>query len=324
VSIGAIGEAQEAFRNALGLRPDCFVSARNLGEIARNQGQSGEAIQVFRQLIQRNPTNPHAYAGLIETHLMQGEPAAALSACDQCLQVEPAYTRAFALKCIALSELGDDEGLRYLFDPERFIHRITAQCPASFSSVEEFNSCLADYILLQAKLDRDSSDYSTVNGWHSAFGRLFENNSMLGDSMHWMIRQAVEAYVARLPKDPEHPAVKSRPTETRLISWSVVMDHLGHETTHIHPRMWVGGPYYVRLPGDFDEQPDKHAGHVVFGQGPEELHPLRKPERVILKPAEGEFVIFPGYYWHMTVPLQSREKRICVAFDLQSTKGWGK
>ncbi|GEM_PF-2651446 len=325
-ALAAIGDHADAERfllDALRMKPGCSASTVKLGEVLSMQGKSGAVIELYEKLIERDPDNPHSYAALIEYYLKQGEPVAALAVCDRCLNIKPAYNRALAYKCIALSEAGDEGGLHYLFDPDRYIQRIAAECPSSFGNIEDFNAYLAEYILARVQMKKDAPEYSTVNGWHSAFGGLFDNNPSLGKKMDEMNRKALDEYIVRMPDDPDHPAVRSRPSETRLISWAVVMDHLGHEKTHIHPKMWIGGVYYVQLPGDFDAQPVKDAGHIVFGQGPEEFHPLRKPSTVTLKPVEGDFVIFPGYFWHLTVPLQSREKRICVAHDLQSTKDWG-
>jgi hypothetical protein len=171
---------------------------------------------------------------------------------------------------------------------------------------------------------RDSDKYATVNGWHSEFGKLFDSNKELGKSMQQMIMAAFDEYKENIPDDSNHPVNIGWPTETDLTTWAVVMDHQGHQESHIHPKSWLSGVYYVQLPDDFDQQEDPHAGHIVFGRGHDELHPLHDPETVTLKPCEGDFVIFPGYFWHQTVPLQSHQKRICLAFDLQPTRGWGK
>jgi len=318
-----VEEAKGCFLNALTFKPGSLLVIKNLGILAREQGDLDEARKWFQLLIDSDPGYPFAYNEMIKFHLMNRDPKAALAVCDDCLTVEPAYTRAFAMKHVALSELQDRTGVDYIFNPSRLIRRIKARPPARCGEIENFNKQLASHILNKAPMLRDSTTYATVNGWHSEFGELFNSNKKLGESMHRMIMSALDEYIENLPDDPHHPVNIGRLTETNLVTWAVVMDHQGHQKAHIHPKSWLSGVYYVQLPDDFDQQKDKHAGHIVFGRSHEELHRLHEPETVTLKPCEGDFVIFPGYFWHHTIPLQSHQKRICIAFDLERTIDWG-
>jgi uncharacterized protein (TIGR02466 family) len=116
----------------------------------------------------------------------------------------------------------------------------------------------------------------------------------------------------------------SRPSSYKILTWAVVTEHEGYAMPHIHPKSWIGGAYYVQLPHDFDSQSVAHAGWIEFGRGEQGLHKLHEPITTVHKPVEGDFIIFPGYFWHSTVPLSSRQKRICMAFDVQPVHGWGK
>jgi hypothetical protein len=39
-----------------------------------------------------------------------------------------------------------------------------------------------------------------------------------------------------------------------------------------------------------------------------------------VKPAVGKLVLFPSYFWHGTVPFQSQNMRLTVAFDVTPGK----
>jgi hypothetical protein len=43
---------------------------------------------------------------------------------------------------------------------------------------------------------------------------------------------------------------------------------------------------------------------------------LDLPPRRLVQPEVGTLVLFPSYMWHGTVPFESAEPRITVAFDL--------
>jgi hypothetical protein len=66
-----------------------------------------------------------------------------------------------------------------------------------------------------------------------------------------------------------------------------------------------------------------NAGYIKFGV-PWLDKDSGLPPRRILKPEVGTLVLFPSYMWHGTVPFQSVQHRLTVAFDLlpvEQTKG---
>ena len=123
-------------------------------------------------------------------------------------------------------------------------------------------------------------------------------------------------YISILPNDASHPVNLTRPKEYSIESWCVVLNTNGHQAPHIHPSAWLSGVYYVKLPEDFDQQKTPDAGYIVFGKGKEGLHHVDAPDTLTIKPVEGEFVMFPSYFWHHTIPLESKFERICLAFNV--------
>lgn len=319
-------QAEPCFLNALQLNPSCFESVRYLSRIYRSRGLGDKAKAVIRQYLARHPDNPHAHAELAQLHLALSEPSDALKACDDSLKAEPAYTRGFALKCIALNELDRREELLYLFNSDKVVQRIRGKCPSPFKSTAHFCKHLARYILSHPSLSANNGNYlGAVNGYHTGYDILFNDNKELGAKVQKMILHAVDEYISRLKSiDPYHPILTTKPTSYRIRTWAVVTEFNGYAAPHIHPRSWIGGAFYVQLPDDFKEQPTEKAGWIEFGRGESEMHKLREPYTISYEPVVGDFVIFPGYFWHNTIPLQSTQKRICMPFDLEAIHGWGK
>jgi tetratricopeptide (TPR) repeat protein len=320
-------EAETYFRAALLLNPSCWMSVSQLSGLLAKKGLQDQAAKLLEEYIKIEKTNPHAYAQLAQFYLMNSNPKAALEVNAESLRIEPAYTRGFALKYLALSELGDKTGMKYLYDYEKLVQRISAKCPPSFDGIKSFNSELANHITNNVQLHSNPKAYTTVKGSHSGFDGLFNNNKPLGDCVRNMVQDAVDEYIANLAitaLDSDHPIYSSRPSEYRILIWAVVTGRGGHELPHIHPKSWIGGSFYVELPDDFDSQPSSHAGWIEFGRGEEGLHQLTQAETMVFKPVEGDFLIFPGYFWHNTIPLESDGRRIVMAFDVQPIQGWGK
>jgi hypothetical protein len=128
------------------------------------------------------------------------------------------------------------------------------------------------------------------------------------------IADAVTRFEADLPFESEHGFVARRPKRARLTAWAVVSDGNGHQVSHIHPRAWLSGVYYVRVPTPPADHP--RGGWLLLG----DLEPFATcpPPWGIreVQPAAGRLVMFPSYVPHSTVETRSNEPRICVAFDV--------
>ena len=82
----------------------------------------------------------------------------------------------------------------------------------------------------------------------------------------------------------------------------------------MHGDGWVSGVYYISLPGEMSEG-SGHSGWIEFGRPPRELQPEPSPEVRLFEPREGAMLLFPSYFHHRTIPFQSDERRISIAFD---------
>lgn len=318
-------EATCHLKKSLELNPKCIYSIRRLGSIARLQGNNGEAINYYKRIVDLWPNDVHAYPDIIKTNLLDGRPDMALHYCNKCLEIEPACTGVFAYKYVALSELDRFDEASYLFDFNNYIHMLEASCMAeNYDTVESINDHLAEYIFNDTLKTKVPDLYTTVNGWQTQNGTLFDNDKELGTLFNKMIMDAVEKYISSIPGDPKHPVNISRPSKTHIESWAVVLSNNGHQAPHIHPKSWLSGCYYIKLPDDFYDHLNEKAGFIEFGQAEVGLHRKNIPTPVSYQPVEGSFVLFPSYFWHNTIPLVSDSHRICIAFDIVPTLGWGK
>ena len=130
------------------------------------------------------------------------------------------------------------------------------------------------------------------------------------------IAASVRNYLADLPMHPAHPYARTAPNEWRLVAWAVVMNSGGHQIPHIHPAGWLSGVYYVSLPACVGEMAHDRAGWIEFGRPPESLKCRSAPQTRQICPREGRLLLFPSYYYHHTVPFESDDLRISIAFDV--------
>jgi uncharacterized protein (TIGR02466 family) len=92
----------------------------------------------------------------------------------------------------------------------------------------------------------------------------------------------------------------------------------GYETPHIHPDGLISGVYYVQLPDVVAQTDEAHEGWIEFG-APDPVYAIRStPPAHLVQPVAGDMLLFPSYFWHRTIPFDSAQERLSIAFDLTS------
>jgi uncharacterized protein (TIGR02466 family) len=132
-----------------------------------------------------------------------------------------------------------------------------------------------------------------------------------------MIRGALDKDLAQYDAT-DHPWAATRPREAMLRSWCVITESDGFEGWHVHQFGWLSGVYYVRVPPAISQGTGRQ-GCLAFGL-PEELAGSAAAEAYgehIVRPREGLMLSFPSHAYHRTYAHGSRDKRICIAFDLR-------
>lgn len=260
-----------------------------------------------------DPTQFDAHLNVAGILLEQGKAGEALEACDACLAVSPQYSAALGYKGIALDEVGDREGVRRLMDYDRLVRPSPIEVPESFSGLESFNRALADHILNHPTLEEDPGLNATRNGLHTK-ELLSEPLGPFAEFQQVLQRKA-QAYLHEIPSDPSHPFTASKPSSFKLTIWAVVMNDGGHQISHTHGDGYISGVYYVQIPDVVARSGNGQEGWIEFGQPPKEFNCRVEPEVITIQPEEGMVVLFPSYAYHRTIPFESDQQRISIAFD---------
>jgi hypothetical protein len=235
------------------------------------------------------------------------------------LVTEPFSQLAWAYRSTAWRLLGDARET-WLIDYERMVVPVRVPAPAGWANDAAF------YREVRAVLESLHRTHAhpieqTLRGGTQTNGFLFRHAAPVLGTLEAQIRGAVREVLAAFPDDPRHPfwgrrgAGTSRDDVRFVGAWSVRLQSQGYHTNHVHPEGWISSALYVSVPAAVRNSLDG-AGHLQFGVPPSELGLALAPRRVV-KPEVGMLTLFPSYCWHGTVPFESTEPRITVAFDLQ-------
>ena len=77
------------------------------------------------------------------------------------------------------------------------------------------------------------------------------------------------------------------------------------------------GVFYVQLPDVVQDPVAEPQGWLEFGRPTADLHVRSEPETQVYRPQYGNIILFPSYFYHGTIPFKSRERRICISFDVE-------
>lgn len=287
----------------------------NLGAALAKAGLVDEAADAYQRAISLQPTYPDPYYNLGDLHLRAGRPEAAIEVFAACEAARGRDYLALAYRVHALRDAGREAEARWLLDYDRYLMGYDFAAPDYHENMAAFNVALADHVSTHPTLR--GGILSTEHGEHTA--ELLDHPPAVMRALEQCIHQGVRAYMDTLPDDPDHPAVKYCPERYKLSSWGVVMNDRGHERPHVHPNGWLSGVLYLELPAVIDDPDRQPEGWLEFGRPSAALGFKSAPELRHARPDYGRMWLFPSYFYHGTVPFRSKERRICIAFDVEPT-----
>lgn len=102
----ALDDAIEAYRRAVGLKPDYFEAHNNLGNALRESGNAAAALTSCARAIELRPGYAEAYNNLGNALKDLGEPDAAIAAYGKAIDAKPAFAEAHLNLGVALQAKG--------------------------------------------------------------------------------------------------------------------------------------------------------------------------------------------------------------------------
>jgi Tfp pilus assembly protein PilF len=272
----------------------------------------GKALSLAERALRAMPDNTPARNLLAAAQLGVGDARAALQNCDTLLAQAPDDQYLIALQTTALRLLGD-ERYAQLCDYRSLVLPLPIEPPAPWSDLASF---LRD---LTASLNR----LHDPNGHALLFQSLrhgTETTQDLTRSTDAAVRGLFQAFAApigrylqHIGKGADHLRRRNNGRWRLNGSWSVSLRNRGFHMSHVHPRGWISSAFYVALP-DLMAAGHTDEGILSFGKPGILTTPALDPEYSV-RPAPGMLVLFPSYFWHGTIPFQSPQRRLTVAFD---------
>lgn len=310
---GRFDEAVTSFDRALEITPNDAGSLSQLAYARMKLAQGAQSTEAARRLLALSPDHLGAQLVLARSLLTDGAMAEALTVLEEAQTQAPDNRAAFADKAIVLAELGRVEEARAIADLDALLDVSTLPVPEGFASIEEFNSALVQHMRGHPTLNLSTNSLSCHHG-HTSDELLVEPKGPVA-----LLEQALYDAAHKYRHDretSEHPYPAMLPDEWRLSAWTTTLERQGYQHGHIHATAHLSGVYYLSLP-DVVADDTAQAGWIEFGRAPDYYQAQNQGDVRTIKPAPGLLLLFPSYLYHRTIPFDSDQPRITIAFDFR-------
>jgi len=340
---GLMLDSINSYRQALALRPDYAEAHSNLGEALRDHGDIDAAIAGYKAALTIAPELPQAHyslgvllydLGRLEEAIPHFEASRHDDWHDRVLyclyktgridefrrQLDgriaagPHHAPLLAtLSAHHAANYGAADRYTFCPDPLDFVHHGHFDALDGDSPLR--HALLAD-ITRAAIVERDQGRlHFGVQSSGNLVRRPEDSFRQLGE----LIKAELRRYRERFADSPCQ-LIASFPRELDISSsWYVKMRKGGHLDSHIHEGGWVSGVVYLAIP-EGDPTPD--AGNIEFSTNGDN-YPVQHHDwpTKVLDVKVGDLAFFPSSLFHRTIPFDSAEERICIAFDLKPESG---
>ena len=340
---GLLADAVSAYQQALKLFPNYTDAHNNLGETLRDQGNMQEAVKSYQAALALNSSHANANYNMAEFLYLAKKYDEAISYFERS-QLDDWQER--RLYCLYKAEKFDafkanrDALAGGTKNISPFLATLSTHYSINFNAPDPYNFCKngLDFVYQNNILDKNSALLKDLlndihsadiaerkqgrltNGQQSA-GNLFKRPEASFRGLAELIKKEFLSYKSKFA-DADCELIHSFPSELEFTSsWYVKMQQGGHLSAHIHELGWISGAVYLAMP---TPKAGSVEGAFEYGTHGDD-YPINPPKNhtsfpvANVMPKVGDIVLFPSSLFHRTIPFNSFEERICIAFDLKPT-----
>jgi len=330
-------KAKSCYEKADNIQPDNTIIQTNLGIIFKDLGENQKAKDCYEKAIEIKPNYGDVYYNLGQLLHERGEYHLAENYFKKAIQIKPGDIRASNSLLTNLYKMNNQSILFEELDSiinegkmNAVIGSICSRSEVKYGVKKENPFCNnpLDYVLkkdLNEKYDfknvivkcvnnilKDDSISNRVqklitNGYQTA-GNLFANRDFDTNEIQKIIKIEIEKYRLSF-KDSKEGFIKNWPTNYNLNGWLISMKKGGKLSAHMHDLGWLSGSIYINVP----QKSELESGNLVVCIDENEN---KNENKKSIDVVTGSLCLFPSSLLHYTIPFESEENRIVLAFDM--------
>ncbi len=339
--LGRLEDAETSYKKAIAIKPDLAQAHNNLGITLQELGRLESAETSYKKAIVIKPNYAEAYFNLGSSLKELGRVAEAEASYARAVSLKPDYIKARneMLTCLYLMDkkslLFDQLDLLIKQDKtDSVIGSITYRAALRYGVQKQNIFCNEplEYALLVDLKSRYNFEETFVRNVKSILndnkrsnkrqallskgfqtsGNLFNIDTNLTCQIQKAIRLEIERYRINF-QSSEEGFIRKWPSDYGLIGWLISMKSGGELSPHIHENGWLSGSIYINVPPNSKND----SGKLVVALGKDsDATDSRQNSKKVIDVVTGSMALFPASLMHHTIPFESDEERIVLAFDV--------
>ena len=300
-------EAEASLTRAITLKPDYAEAHFNLGYMLMELGRVEEAEACLGRAVEISPSYTQANNNLLKCLYRQDKRSLFFEKLDDLTKQGKVNAVIGSFTSRAALKYGLEKPNVFCNKPLEHVLHIDLNSQHNFEEifVEKARSILNGDRISPRKQS------NIVNGYRN-YGNLFDIERDFTEKIQKVLRFEIGKYLASF-NHSEEGFLKRWPNEYSLYGWLVSMKSGGEIHPHIHDQAWLSGSAYINVP------PKLYAdsGNLVVSLGKEkDAKDNRLNDKNIINVVTGSLVLFPASLTHYTIPFESEEERVVLAFDV--------
>lgn len=336
MDLGELNKSIECHEITLNIDKSNINSLTGIGLCFMNLGKSEEAISYFKKALEVDPKNDSAHNNIANIYRIQNRFKEAI---DHYELSNHKLSKSNQLECIYKDNNKEyfNEKLEELIKRERLEPLVAALsshaaikfsqkdkypfCPDPLNYIYNFNLYEDDRFndelikkvaeeINQAKIEKKTQSL-LINGFQSS-GNLFLQNLPNIKILETIIVDCIERY-KKIYSNCNVSFIDKWPIDYNLYGWLIIMKKGGNLMAHMHKEGWLSGSLYLNVP----KKNSKEEGNIKFSlHGGDFPYAGENFTEKIVDIKKGTIVLFPSSIFHSTIPFESDEERITLAFDI--------
>jgi len=300
--LGELKKTIDCYQKAVALMPQHQDSHYNLGVVLYATTQYKNAAEQFKLTDFKNSKsfllsclynldNKSNFFKELDDQIKQGETNAMIGSLSSRSEIKYGITKPNP----------------FCADPLKYSLKIDLTEQYDFKNIfiDPIRDALNEGIFFTRKQDLLKNGEQTV-------GNLFaEKNNFLG-KIKDIIHLEIDRYRIHF-KESKEGLIKSWPKSYNINGWLVSMKNGGKLAPHMHDYGWLSGSVYINVPQNLKAD----SGNLVLciDNQESEVEKNINPKKII-DVVTGSLCLFPSSLYHYTIPFDSKEDRIVLAFDM--------
>lgn len=308
-----IEKATQEIKKAISITPNNLEYQYKLAELLNLQNQSTESLNLLNKIIEQNPQFNLAsrLKGIIE--LQQNEASKAEQTLQKAIKIDNTDQRSLAYYTIAKLAQNKQQEVEEFMALGHFVKEFRFDPIPDYETLIAFNRDFEKDIKNHSLLRKEPNGLAARNGYLT--DNIFQDKTKSIKLFRKILKQKIKQYINELPNDLQHHMLRHKTSNYEINSWATWVKGDGFIDKHIHEESWISGAYYCKVP-KITIAAQNREGYFEYGCVPNDIQIEIDKKRGYVQPIEGKLVIFPSYLYHQTIPHQTTEDRISIAFDL--------